>query len=55
MDFDVNNEVHTIRISRDNMQHERESLHLEKKNMLRTFLGLKLKNLRTSSEGFIEF
>ena len=34
--------------------HTRESLHLEKKNMLRTFLGLKLKQLRTS-KGFLQF
>ena len=36
------------------MHHTRESLRLEKKNMLRTFLGLKLKKLRTS-EGFLQF
>ena len=30
------------------MRHARESLHLENKNMLRTSLGLKLKELRTS-------
>ena len=31
-----------------------ESLNLENKNMLRTFLGLKLKKIRTS-EGFLQF
>ena len=34
------------------MRHAKESLHLENKNMLRTFLGLKLKKIRTS-EGFL--
>ena len=38
----------------EDMRHARESLHLENKNMLRTFLGLKLKRLRTS-EGFLQF
>ena len=30
------------------MHHAKESLHLENKNMLRTFLGLQLKKLRIS-------
>ena len=38
----------------EEMCHARESLHLENKNMLRTFLGLKLKKPRTS-EGFLQF
>ena len=38
----------------EDMRHARESLPLENKNMLRTFLGLKLKRLRTS-EGFLQF
>ena len=39
---------------REAMRHARESLHLGNKNMLRTFLGLKLKKLRRS-EGFLQF
>ena len=52
--FDVNknNEVQFEFL--EDMRHARESLHLENKNMLRTFLGLKLKKLRTS-EGFLQF
>ena len=54
MVFDVNkiNEVHFEFL--EDMRHAREYLHLENKNMLRTFLGLKLKKLRTS-EGFLQF
>ena len=40
----------------EDMCHAREfgKLHLENMNMLRTFLGLKLKKLRTY-EGFLQF
>ena len=36
------------------LRHAREFLYLENKNILRTFLDLKLKKLRTS-EGFLQF
>ena len=44
MVFDVNKKQFKFL---EDVRHARESLYLENKNMLRTFLGLKLKKLRT--------
>ena len=54
MVFDVNKNIEVQFKFLEDMCHARESWHLENKNMLRTFLGLKLKKLRTS-EGFVQF
>ena len=53
MVFDVNKK-NGAQFELKDMRHARESLHLENKNILKTFLGLKLKKLRTS-EGFLKF
>ena len=55
MVFDVNKNIEVQFKFFEDIRHARESLHLENKNMLRAFLGLKLKKKLRTSEGFLLF